>query len=216
MLEFFMLLIKNISNPFVSPADKLHFFAISARAPQNCSNDSLSLCFLFNSLFLSNVTLLTNATDRFSKNSLKKIWRILTRVNIWPKIFFPSFPRAKKKIDRSFLSASSNLKRLKFFVIVFLFPKLSLYRHIYFVHGYSFPDGLVFGFLVIRFPTVAGVGGIVLSCLEGCLCRYIFLRLLPVEIDRSTPPRELVGPPYGFAKMKVYLSLLICYCLTAP
>ena len=95
-----MLLIKNISNPFVSPADKLHFFAISARAPQNCSNDSLSLCFLFNSLFLSTVTLLTNATDRFSKNSLKKIWRILTRVNIWPKIFFPSFPRAKKK-DRS-------------------------------------------------------------------------------------------------------------------
>ena len=103
-----------------------------------------------------------------------------------------------------------------------MFPtlsKLSLPRHISFVHGYSFPNGSVFGFPFrppVDFPIMVGVGGISLSGLEGYLCRYFPWRLLPVGIDRSTPPRELVGPPYGFAKMKVNLSRLIRYCLTAP
>ena len=39
-----------------SPADRLHFFAISARDTRNCSSGSLSLCFFFMSLCLSNVT----------------------------------------------------------------------------------------------------------------------------------------------------------------
>ena len=39
--------------------------------------------------------------------------------------------------------------------------------------------------------------------------RYSPLRLLLAGIDRSTLPKELVGPLCGFAKMKVYLSRLI-------
>ena len=83
MSEFFMLMIKMSRIHSSSSSDMLHLFAISSRAPQNCSNDSLSLCFLFSNLCLSNVTFvfLTKAIDRFSQNSLKEIWRILTLVN---------------------------------------------------------------------------------------------------------------------------------------
>ena len=92
-----MLLIKVSRIHSSSPAGILHLFAISARASQNCSNVSLSLCFLFKNLCLSNVTFvfLTNAIDRFSQNSLKEICRILAFVNFRPNVFFPSFPRAK-------------------------------------------------------------------------------------------------------------------------
>ena len=78
-----MLLKKMLRIHLSSSADILPYFAISVRAPQNCSNDSLYLCFLFNSLCISNVTLifLMNAIDRFSQNSLKEICSILTRVN---------------------------------------------------------------------------------------------------------------------------------------
>ena len=47
-------------------------------------------------------------------------------------------------------------------------------------------------------------------------CRYSLSRLSLAGIDRSTLPRELVGPLCGSAKMKVYLSRLIRCCLTAP
>ena len=94
--EFFMLFMKTSLMHSSSPADMLHFLAISAKAPQNCSNESLSLCFLFNSLRLSNVTFvfLTKAVVKFSLNSLKEIRSIFTFVSFWPKFFFPLFSRA--------------------------------------------------------------------------------------------------------------------------
>ena len=67
------------------------------------------------------------------------------------------------------------------------------------------------GFLVLE-----SVGDIVLSDLGDFQYRYFQLRSMLVEISRSTPPRDLVGPPYDFARMKVYLSRLIRYYLTAP
>ena len=97
MSEFFILLIKTSQIHSSSPADLLHLSAISASAAQNCSNDSLSLCFLFKSLCLSKVTFvfLTNAKDKFSQKSLEEIWRTLTLVNCCPNFLIPSFPRAK-------------------------------------------------------------------------------------------------------------------------
>ena len=102
--EFFILLINISRIHSSSPVGMSHLFAISASAHQKCSNDSLSLCFLFKSLCLSKVTfvVLTNAKDKFSQISLKKICRTLTLVNFWPNIFFPSFPRAKHSMDLSF------------------------------------------------------------------------------------------------------------------
>ena len=101
-----------------SPAVMSHFFAISAKAPQNCSSDSLSCCFLFSSLCHSNVTFVffTKAIARESKNFLKAIYKIFTLVNFCPKILFPSFPNAKYRTDRSFLSASSSRIPLNFLV----------------------------------------------------------------------------------------------------
>ena len=97
MSEFFMLLIKISRIHSSSPVGLLHLFAISASAPQNCSNDSVSLCFLFNSLCISKVmfVFLTKAMDKFSQNSSKEICRTLTLVKFWPNIFFPSFPRTR-------------------------------------------------------------------------------------------------------------------------
>ena len=66
------------------------------------------------------------------------------------------------------------------------------------------------------FPKMVVVDDIFLSGSRGYQCRCSPLILLPVETGRSTPPRELVGPTYGFAKMKVHLSRWIHYCLTAP
>ena len=93
MSEFFIILITMSQIHSSSPADMLQLFAVSARAPQNCSNGSRSLCFLFSNLCLSNVTFvfLTTASERFSQNSLKEIWRILTLVIFWPNIFFLRF-----------------------------------------------------------------------------------------------------------------------------
>ena len=73
MSEFFMLLIKTSRIHSFSPVGMSHLFAISASAPQNCSNDSLSLCFLFNSLCLSKVmfVFLTKAMDNFSQRNLQ-------------------------------------------------------------------------------------------------------------------------------------------------
>ena len=74
-----------------SPAVMSHFFAISARAPQNCSSDSLSRCFLFNNLCRSNVTFvfLTKAIARDSQNSLKEICKTFTLVNFLSEDPFP-------------------------------------------------------------------------------------------------------------------------------
>ena len=125
MSEFFMLFMKMSRTHSSSPADMLHLCAICARAPQKYSNDFLCLSlslFLFSNLCLSSVTFVfpTNAIDRFSQNSLEQIQRILTLVKFWPNIFSPSFPRAKLSIDLSFLSASSNLMPLNFFVSDFI------------------------------------------------------------------------------------------------
>ena len=63
---------------------------------------------------------------------------------------------------------------------------------------------------------LVGVDDIVPLDLGDFRYRYFPSRLLLVEISRSIPPRELVGPPCDFAKMKVYLSHLIRCCLPAP
>ena len=67
----------------------------------------------------------------------------------------------------------------------------------------------------VDFPVVVGVDDI-LSGLADCLYQCFLLQLLLVGMSRSTPPKEMVDPPYDFARMKVYLSRLIRYCLTAP
>ena len=67
----------------------------------------------------------------------------------------------------------------------------------------------------VDFLVLVVVGDIVPSAVGDFPYRYFPLRLLLVEISRSTPPRELVGPLCGFARMKVYLSCLIRYCLSA-
>ena len=102
-----------------SPAAMLHFLAISAKAPQNCSRDSLSPCFRFRNLCLSTVTFVffTKAIARKSQNFLIEICKIFTFVNFCPKFLFPSFPKARyKTTDRSFLSASSSRIPLNFLV----------------------------------------------------------------------------------------------------
>ena len=101
-----------------SPAAMSHILAISAKAPQNCSKDSLYGCFQFNSLCRSNVTFvfLTKAIARKSQSSLKEVCKIFTFVSFCPKILFPSFPNARYKTDRSFLSASSSRIPLNFLV----------------------------------------------------------------------------------------------------
>ena len=72
----------------------------------------------------------------------------------------------------------------------------------------------------IRFPVdflvLEGVGDIAPLDLRDFRYRCFPLRLLLVGISRSTLPKELVGPLCGFARMKVCLSRLIRYCLTAP
>ena len=77
----------------------------------------------------------------------------------------------------------------------------------FFEHLFRFP---------VDFLVLEGVGDIVPLDLKDYRYRYFPLRLLLVGISRSTLPKELVGPPCDFARMKVYLSRLIRYCLTAP
>ena len=93
MSEFFILLINISRIHSSSPVGMSHLFAISASAPQNCSSDSLSLCFLFNSLCISKVmfVFLTKAIDKFSQNSLKEICGTLNFVNFWANIIFLRF-----------------------------------------------------------------------------------------------------------------------------
>ena len=113
-----MLLMKMSRIHSSSPAVISHFFAISARPPQNCSSDSLSRCFRFTNLWRSNVTFvsLTKAIARESQNSLKEICKTFTLVNSCPKILFPSFPSARYRTERIFLSASSSRFPLNFLV----------------------------------------------------------------------------------------------------
>ena len=94
----------------------LHVLARSVSAPQNCSYDSRSFCFRFSSLYLSNVVLggLLNAASSRVQNSENDIARILTLGFFCVKTLFPSFSRARNKIDRSFLSASVRLIPLNF------------------------------------------------------------------------------------------------------
>ena len=94
----------------------LHVLARSARAPQNCSYDSRSFCFRFYNFYLSNVVLggLLNAAFSRVQNSENVIAKILTLRFFCVKILFPSLPRARNEIDRSFLSASVRLIPLVF------------------------------------------------------------------------------------------------------
>ena len=136
-----------------SPAVMSHFFAISAKAPQNCSSDYLSHCFRFSSLCRSNVTFvfITKAIARESQNSLKEICKIFTLVNFCPKILFPLFPNARYRTDCNFLSASSSRIPLKFLVSDLMEADSSLsYRLCYWVF---------------------------LSILD-CLCSWVFLSIL--------------------------------------
>ena len=72
----------------------------------------------------------------------------------------------------------------------------------------------------IRFPAdflmLGEVGNIVPMDSTDFRYQYSPLRSLLVGLNRSTLPKELVGPLCGFAKMKLYLSRLIRCCLTAP
>ena len=107
-----------------SPVVVSHFFAISARAPQKSSSDSLSCCFRFNNLCRSNVkfVFLTKTIARDSQYSLKEVCKTFTLVNfcLCPKILFPSFPSARYRIERSYLSASSSRNPLNFLVSVLI------------------------------------------------------------------------------------------------
>ena len=126
------------------PAVMSHFFAISAKAPENCSSDSLSRCFRFSSLCRSNVTFvfLTKAIARESQYSLKEICKIFSLINFCAKNLFHSFPNARYRTDRNFLSGSSSRISLNFLVsdlleadssssyLSFLFLDVSLHSHL--------------------------------------------------------------------------------------
>ena len=118
------------------------------------------------------LTFFSNATDNISQNSLKEFGRIFTCVNFWPKIFFPSFPRAKYRIDRSFLSASLILIPLNRFVHVFI-------EAVSFVLG-SFCLARRFR-RPVELPKAVIVNNIFLSGSEGFRCRCSSLSLLPVR-----------------------------------
>ena len=66
--------------------------------------------------FECDIVFLTKAIARESQNSLKEICKIFTLVNFCPKILFPSFPSARYRTERSFLSASSSRIPLNFLV----------------------------------------------------------------------------------------------------
>ena len=63
---------------------------------------------------------LTKAIAKNSQNCLKEICKTFTLVNFCPKILFPSFPNARYKTDRNFLSASSIRIPLNFLISVFI------------------------------------------------------------------------------------------------
>ena len=112
ILQMKMFLIHSAS----SDSLMLHVLARSVRAPQKCSYDSRSFCFRFNNLYLSNVVLggLLNAASSRVQNSENFIAKILTLGFFCVKTLFPSLPKARIKIDRSFLSLSVRLIPLNF------------------------------------------------------------------------------------------------------
>ena len=121
-----------------------------------------------------------NATDNMSQNSLKENRRIFNCVNFWLKIFFPSFPRAKYRIDKSFLSASSILIPLNCFVSVFI-EAVSLSSNLF--CSRKFLPSKTFSVILFRrpvdFPKAVVVDDIFLSGSERFLCRCSSWSLLP-------------------------------------
>ena len=117
--SLFLILLINTSLIHSASSDflKLQVLARSVNAPQKCSKGSLSLCFRFGSLYLSSVTFggLLEARCRRSKNSSKEIDNILTLWFFWENTVFPSLPRAKKRNDINFFSASARLNPPNFF-----------------------------------------------------------------------------------------------------
>ena len=114
---FFILQMKmSLIHSASSDSLMLHVLAKYVRAPQKCSHDSRSFCFRFNNLYLSIVVLggLLNAASSKVQKSKKVIAKILTLVFFCVKTLFPSLPKARNKIDRSFLSASVRLIPLNF------------------------------------------------------------------------------------------------------
>ena len=95
---------------------KLPVLARSVKAPQNCSYDSLSFCLRLSNLYLSNVLLggLLNAASSKVQNAVKEIVEILTLGFFCGKTLFTSLPRARNKIERSYLPASVRLISLYF------------------------------------------------------------------------------------------------------
>ena len=92
----------------------LHVLARTVSAPQNCSYDSRSFSFRFNNLYLSNVVL--GGLPSRVQNSVENVMaKILTLGFFYVKTLFPSLPKDRNKIDRSFLSASVRLIPLNFF-----------------------------------------------------------------------------------------------------
>ena len=99
------------------------------------------------------------------------------------------------------------------------FSKLLLRYRIFFVRGYSCQDEALFEISfrpTMYFPKVVVLDDSFLSVLAGNRLRFSPMLLQPVETGRCTPPRELVGKPYRFAKVQIYLSHSIRYSLTAP
>ena len=79
--QFFMLkIITSLIHSCSALIPISHDLAKSDSAPQNCSYDSLSFCFLLSSLYRSNVIFvgLIKAAFSSSKNSLNEIPRIFT------------------------------------------------------------------------------------------------------------------------------------------
>ena len=192
-----------------SPAVMSHSFAMSAKAPQNCSSDFLSRCFRFSSLCRSNVTFvfLTKAIARESQNSLKEICKIFTLVNLCPKILFPSFPNARYIIDRSFLSASFSRIPLNFLVSDLIEADSSLsYRLCCWVF-LSILDCLwLSNSPSIGFSKLGGWGW----CLYEGFIKFsmsIFSLAITAKWNRSLQSSQGMGDlQYGFAKIEVFVS----------
>ena len=113
-------LISQMKTSFIHSASSdsfiLHTLARSVRAPQNCSSDSRYFCFRLNYLYLSNVVSggFLNAVSSRVQNSEKEIVKILTLGFFCEETLFPSLPKPRNKIERSFLSTSVRLIPLNF------------------------------------------------------------------------------------------------------
>ena len=177
----------------------LHELAKSVRAPQNCSYGSRSFCFRFNNFYLSNVVLggLLNAASNKDQNSEKFIAKILTLGFFCVKTLFPSLPRARNKIDRSFSSASVRLIPLNFlFSSLIRFSSADSYCFIAFLFllsllALSVSDSL---------PVASSKIGI---CVSGISARADSLdpdflwQSSPIEIGRYIGSRHAVALGFG-------------------